>query len=124
MAIQQEIDKAVGAHGMWKTRLKTAIQTGKVELPVATIKQDNQCDFGKWINGAAIPAGDRASAQYRAVKELHAKFHAAAATVAELAIAGKKDQAEKLLATGGEFANISSQLTAAMMDWKRAVNSN
>jgi hypothetical protein len=37
MANIEEIDKAISAHGMWKARLKTAIETGKLDTPVETI---------------------------------------------------------------------------------------
>ncbi len=121
MADKAEIDKAVAAHGMWKTRLKMAIETGTVEVPVETIKQDNQCAFGKWLYGASLTAGDKTSTHYKSVKELHAKFHKSAARVAELALAGKKSEAEALMALRGEFSDASADLTAAMIAWKKSV---
>lgn len=120
MADKAEIDKAIGAHGMWITRLKMAIETGKVETPVETIRQDNQCVFGKWLYGATLTAGDKASIHYKTVKERHAKFHQCAARVAELATTGKKAEAEKLMAVTGEFSTASAELTAAMVAWKKS----
>ena len=38
MINKEEIDKAIAAHGMWKTRLKQAIDTGEIDLPVETIR--------------------------------------------------------------------------------------
>jgi methyl-accepting chemotaxis protein len=121
MADAQEIDKAIGAHGMWKNRLKQAVDTGRIETPVDTVRMDNQCAFGKWLYGATLTAADKQSAHYGTVKGLHAEFHAAAARVMELATAGKKHEAEKILALDGDFGRISSKLTNAMMAWKKAL---
>ena len=74
MLNKEEIDKAIGAHGMWKTRLKQAIETGKSEVSVETIRQDNQCNFGKWLYGSTLSAADKSSAQYKTVRELHAEL--------------------------------------------------
>ena len=119
MASIEELDKAIGAHGMWKARLKSAVDTGKTDAPVETIRQDNQCAFGKWLYGPAPTAADQASDHLKSVKALHAQFHRTAASVAELALRGKKAEAEKMMAFGGEYAAISGKLTQAMMEWKK-----
>ncbi|MBK9132100.1 MAG: CZB domain-containing protein [Gammaproteobacteria bacterium] len=119
MINKEEIDKAIGAHGMWKARLKQAIETGKSEVSADTIRQDNQCNFGKWLYGTSLSATDKSSAHYRSVRELHAEFHKCAARVADLAVTGQKDEAVRMLALGGDFASVSSRLTAAMMEWKK-----
>jgi len=121
MAQVQEIEKAIGAHGMWKARLKAAIDTGKSEMPVETIRVDNQCEFGKWLYGATLSAQDKTSPHYSKVKELHAQFHKTAARVAALALSGKKAEAEKMIASGGEYAEASAKLTGAMMEWDKSV---
>ena len=117
MANIQEIDKAIAAHGMWKVRLKSAISTGTSEMPVATIRTDNQCAFGQWLYGQTLSASDKATPNYKTVKDLHAEFHKVAAKVAEFALSGKKDEAENVLSH--EFAATSVKLTAAMMEWKK-----
>lgn len=116
--MKQQIEKAVAAHGAWKTRLENAIETGKIDIPVATIKLDNQCEFGKWLYGDGSAAGhmDR----YHKVKELHAQFHAAAGHVAELATSGKKDDAKQAL--GGNYHNASSALTQEMTAWSGEIS--
>lgn len=119
MGLKEEIDKAIGAHGMWKARLRSSIDTGKTEVPVATIMMDNQCEFGKWLHGTTITSAEKVSADYKQVKDLHTTFHTLAAKVAELATTGKKTEAEKMMAQGGEYAKTTSALTAAMMGWKQ-----
>jgi len=117
MANVEEIDKAIGAYGAWKARLKSTIASGKTEIPVTAIRVDNECAFGKWLYGQTLTASDKATPDYRTVKDLHAQFHKVAGRVAESAVAGKKDEAERLLA--GEFGTTSVKLTAAMMLWKK-----
>jgi len=116
---KSEIDKAIGAHGMWKSRLKQAIATGKADAPLDTIRADNACAFGKWLYGPSLSATEKSSAEFLKVRNLHAQFHKCAARVAELAQTGKATEAEKMLSGEGEFAMASHQLTQAMMDWKK-----
>jgi methyl-accepting chemotaxis protein len=120
MANVEELDKAIAAHGMWKVRLKSAIDTGTIDTPVATIQMDNQCAFGKWLYGDTMTSADKSSAQYKTVKELHAEFHKTAAQVAQLATTGKKADAEKMMASGGAYNSVSAKLTSAMMAWKNS----
>jgi methyl-accepting chemotaxis protein len=115
MSIIDEIKKAVGAHGMWKARLRTAIDSGKSDIDVTKAGRDDQCEFGKWLYGPTL-AQSHDCGDYRDVKDLHAKFHAAAAKTLELALSGRKAEAEKMVGSG-EFATCSAQLTAAMMRW-------
>lgn len=117
--MKEEIKKAIGAHGMWKTRLKGAIDHGKIEVPVATIRVDNQCEFGKWLYGATIGANVKSSERYKKIKGLHAEFHATAAKVAEHALAGQRNEAEKLMMS--EFDSASIKLTKEMMEWQKEV---
>lgn len=118
--IIREIDKAIGAHGMWKHRLKMAIETGEVDTPVETIHTDNHCDFGKWLDGPTLTLTDKTSKHFKTVKELHEEFHETAARVAKLAVSGNEAEAEKMMAFGGEYSAISAKLTAAMMEWKKS----
>ena len=79
------LEKAIAAHASWKARLRTAVSTGKFDVPVSTVKLDNQCEFGKWLYGPELSASDRQTKNYRTVKQLHAQFHLDAAKVVELA---------------------------------------
>jgi hypothetical protein len=124
VAIDQEllaqIKAAVGAHGMWKARLQSAISTGKSDFDAANVAKDDKCDFGKWLHGGVSGAA-RSSASYNAVKAEHARFHAEAARVLSLALSGKRDEAKNAMAAGSAFAKISADLTREMMDWKKSV---
>ena len=119
MANIQELDKAIAAHGMWRTRLKMAIDTGALDTPVATIRVDNQCALGKWLYGTTLNAQDKLSENFKTVQSLHADFHKSAAGVAELALSGKKSDAEKMMSLNGEFSVVSGKLIGALMEWKK-----
>lgn len=118
--LKDEISNGIAAHGMWKSRLRMAIETGKLDVTVSTISADNQCAFGKWLYGTTDTSAKN-SAHYKQIKELHAEFHKAAGKVAQLATSGHKDEADKLMSGSGEFANISSKLTRVMMEWQKNV---
>lgn len=119
MSLHDEISKAIGAHGMWKTRLNTAIATGKSEFMPEKVCVDNQCDFGKWLYGASLTGADKHDPHYEKVRTLHAEFHKLAANVLTLALEGKKEEAKKLVEPSGRFAGLSAELTMAMMDWAK-----
>jgi hypothetical protein len=116
MAIVEEINKAIGAHGMWKQRLREAIDAGKSDFTVERVRPDNLCDFGKWLY--SFPASDQTSPHWKTVRELHGKFHAEAARLLSLAVGGHRQEAEKEIDTASHFAKISSELTGAMTKWK------
>ncbi len=121
MAALQEIDKAIGAHGMWKLRLKAAIDSGRLETPIATIRADRDCPFGKWLHGPTIAPATRASAHFARVAELHAQFHQTTANIAALATSGQREEATAEITGTGEFSRAHRELAAAMMEWKAAL---
>jgi chemoreceptor zinc-binding protein len=121
MALKDEIRAGIGAHGLWKGRLNSAIQTGSCDVSPSVVQQDNQCAFGKWLCGPSVDPATRRSSEYVECKELHRKFHIAAASALSLALAGKKQEATRAMERGSEFAEISLNLTAAMTRWHAKV---
>ena len=113
MSTKDAITKGIGEHGMWKQRLLDAMNTGQSEWAPDTVRQDNQCKFGKWLYSCSPQ--EKSSPHYNNVKGLHAKFHKTAANVLTLALANKQSEAEKEIAPGGEYATISAALTKEMM---------
>lgn len=114
--LEDEITRAIGAHGTWKRRLLDAIDSGRSEFTVAKVSTDNACDFGRWFYG--LPATERATDDARKVQQLHASFHHEAGTVLAAALAGNKSEAAKRLAVSSQFAKVSGDLTGAMMQWR------
>ncbi len=45
-----KINKVLGAHGLWKQRLRDAIETGRSEFTADRVPNSNICEFGKWFN--------------------------------------------------------------------------
>ena len=115
----QEITKAIGAHGMWKRRLEMVVKEKKSDTPPEKVEPDNQCEFGKWLY--SLPVSDQSSPHFKKVQTLHASFHKEAAQVIRLALKGQMPEAEKSMALGGAYTNVSSRLTVAMMEWKNSI---
>lgn len=120
MSIQEEIKKAIGAHGLWKGRLTSAIETGSSEFTPDRIRHDNECDFGRWLYGATIPPATKHTPEYESCRRLHAEFHQEAANVLKLAVTGHKDKAREAMSPRSKFAEVSSHLTSEMMKWIKA----
>jgi methyl-accepting chemotaxis protein len=117
--MKAEITAAINAHGAWKERLKTAIETGKSEFTPDTVSPDSNCAFGKWLY--SLSGADTQTPNYAEVKELHAKFHKVAADVLKTALDGKKEEAAKKMELQSDYVQTSSSLILAMGRWGRSV---
>ena len=121
MELKEQINKAIGAHGAWKARLRAAIDTGSSDFKPEIVQTDNQCEFGKWLHNEGN-AEIRKMPVYKTVVQYHAEFHKEAARVLTLAVSGKKDEAEEAMKAGSKFAIVSSSLTSTMMEWRNNVD--
>jgi hypothetical protein len=119
MSVKDEISKASGAHGLWKARLRSAIESGKVDAAPHQVALDNQCEFGRWLHGSLIDPAAKRSPHYSTCCSLHAAFHKEAASVLRCVAIGQVDKATESLDRGG-YADASQKLTKAMMEWSRA----
>lgn len=113
--MKEQISAAMGVHGMWKTRIRSAAQTGISEWKPDFVDSCHNCDFGKWLD--SFPEAGKHE-QYRKVYSLHAEFHKEAARVLSIALSGKKEEAEKSIALGSGYEKLTSSLTKAMMEWR------
>lgn len=116
--MKQELHDAIGAHGAWKMRLRTAAQVGGEVLPVSDICDDSRCRFGQWLN--RIPATTKGADHLPEIRRLHANFHRAAGNVAQLINAG---QVEKGLAelSAGPFVESSAALSMTLDSWRQSL---
>ena len=112
----RHITEAIGAHGTWKLRLRSAIRTRSADITSATASCDDKCAFGQWLYGSQIDPATRASIPYGVVRRLHADFHRSAGNVLFLVERGKSEEAEALMT--GEFAQRSEKLVRALNKWK------
>ena len=119
--IREQIQLALAAHAAWKERLRGAIEAGSGETAADEARRDDQCAFGKWIYGPTIPPAVKRSADYQKCLMLHRRFHSAAGNVLSNALGGKKDEANRAMAPGGEFAKASAALTSGLMAWHRGL---
>lgn len=112
----EEIKAAIGAHGAWKMKLRTAINTGKTDLKPEVVRCDDQCAMGRWLHGSSIDSKTRMGMPYKVNKRVHAEFHECAARVLELTLSGERDRASELLE--GEFTERSEKVMRALNKWR------
>lgn len=117
--ITQNIDKAIASHGMWKMRLKKAIETQTSEFEVAFVRSPHNCEFGKWLDKDK-PVLSKYS-YYNEVFNLHKQLHEETARIMQLALSARKEEATKAIAVGSTFSAISAKLTLTMMNWKKGI---
>ncbi|MBK6422941.1 MAG: CZB domain-containing protein [Gemmatimonadetes bacterium] len=114
-----ELQQAIAAHGMWKSRLKSALAQGGTDQDVKVVRLDNHCAFGKWLHGC--DAALKRTPFHDVVRKLHAEFHVRSAEVLTLATTGKRSEAEQLIGPKGAWTEASVALTAKMMEWQRTL---
>ena len=117
VTVANQITNAIGAHGAWKKRLADAITAGAHHENIAVVAQNDQCAFGKWLR-QTVPTSRDAEGHERAAA-LHGEFHGEAAKVLRQIDQGKLAEARVSTAQGGDFAEASRVLTAAMITWRK-----
>jgi hypothetical protein len=117
MTASESVTMAISAHGIWKTRLNNAIVSGKCDVDPQEARRDDSCAFGKWLKSFASTSVHRTR-----VAGLHTRFHATAAGVLDLALAGKKREAIASLGADSDYAKISAQLVGEMTEWKKELD--
>ena len=115
--LQKQITNAIGAHGVWKLRLGSAIATGRADVKSADVCRDDRCEFGRWLHGPELGPDVRRGKPYQVVRRLHAEFHDCAGKVLHCVEVGKKAEARDLL--DHEYAERSDKLLRALAKWKR-----
>ncbi len=120
MSVRETIDKAIGAHGSWKQKLRTAIDTGESEARPENVKKDYNCSFGKWLHERIDPS-TKSSSYYKEVVELHAEFHQEAGDILDISLKGNKDEASERIKLGSNFSKVSADLTRKMKEWQTAL---
>ena len=120
MSVSDEIDKAISAHGMWKQKLRVAIDTGECESTPEKVKMDCNCSFGKWLH-QRIALADKKNHFFELAVDLHAKFHLEAGAILEMALNGDKESALRKLAIGSDFARHSASLTTTLKKWQASL---
>ena len=115
--LRDALRAAIGAHGIWKQRLRTAIAVGSTQLDPELTACAGACQFGQWLAG--LPPRHAQTPEARRVAESHVAFHKAAGEVAAMVKAGRKAEAEADL-SGGRFNDAADSLAVALAAWLRA----
>lgn len=105
----QRIEAAVAAHDEWLARLRDAIRHGDSEYQPAAVRRHDQCALGAWLD-RDFPPTLRESPVYDDLRRTHAQFHVQAASIMTLALAGRRAEAERMMAPRSEFLALSGWL--------------
>jgi hypothetical protein len=118
--LQEQIQKAISAHGIFKFKLAHMVEAESGEIQPPTASADYHCPVGQWLY-ETLTDQVRASEHCRTVVELHARFHHAAGEVAALSIARRRTEALEAMEPTSTFKKASDQLVRAMEQWAEAV---
>jgi hypothetical protein len=116
---KKEITSAIGAHGLWKMRLRQAIDTGVSAYEAHLVNLPTICDFGKWFYSLAPP--NRLTPTAKKIEQLHESFHHEAALILRYATSGNKKLAEKYFEPNEKFQRVSQELVTTLMHWVKDI---
>ena len=114
--LRTQVREAIVAHGLWKSRMLEALETGKAAIMAGAAGSDRECPLGRWMQGGMNDAPS-ALPHLSAVREAHARLHAEAAELLELAGKGSLEEVRARTAAGGSFTRTSVALTRELMAW-------
>lgn len=112
-------DEAIKTHSSWKLKLTSYLRQPDGSLREVDVASDSGCQLGKWLNGdgrkyAGLP-------EYRTLREQHARFHRAAASVVKLAHSGGSTSEVTALGSSSEYGVASKSVVSAIMAMKNKV---
>lgn len=113
--LASELRKAIGAHGAWKLRLRTAAATGSSTQSAQDAGNCCLCDFGKWLTDPMRGGGFAATVQHRVLSRIHNEFHHCAGRV--VAAIESKDTVAANQLLDQEFAQLSEHLVSGLNKW-------
>lgn len=107
-------ENAKNAHLSWKYRLRKFLNNESDEkLDVSIVRQDNQCDLGKWIYSEGVAYA--ATPAYTELRGIHADFHRNAARILEIFQQGDYAKANELLTMmNGDYHSCSAKCIKAI----------
>jgi hypothetical protein len=117
---QEQIQRAITAHGVFKVRLSLIVEAGTADMTAAAAAADNLCPVGQWLYEGLGPSA-KADPHYESVRALHATFHRAAGEVMALSLARKQGEALAAMETPSTFKQASDKLVAALVAWSESL---
>ena len=118
--LQEQIQRAITAHGVFKVRLSLIVEAGTADVTAAGAGADNLCPVGQWLYDGLDPSV-KAGPYYENVRALHATFHRAAGEVMALSLARKQGEALAAMETPSTFKQASDKLVAALTAWAESL---
>lgn len=116
-------DRIIAAHGLWKFRLYSAIESGRSRFDPDVVQRDDRCPFGLWLHGDGR-ASHGADRRFEPIVGLHAQFHRAAAEVLRAAVSGRSDAAASMMRPGEPFLDTSLELVRRIDAWRTGTGSS
>jgi hypothetical protein len=104
-----ELGRKAASHVELSQRLREAINDGRADLEVESVKQDDQCSFGRWLSNQGED-GFLSGADYLELSALHAEVHEEAARILSFAISGQPAKALTAMDPGSTFSRASLRL--------------
>lgn len=105
---------AIHSHITWLIDLVDSIIDGRPVDP-EVVRCDDHCQVGQWIHGEGRQYAD--SAHYQNLKDIHARFHACAASAVQKARDGDRNGALAHLEEDGSCGALSHKLLEAFCDF-------
>jgi hypothetical protein len=115
-----DFNEAIQKHAQWKFKFHQALLTNEA-MDTQAISKDNNCELGKWLHGEAKALYKHCKAHTKCVAD-HAAFHREAGKVAAAVSAGRKGDAEKLLAAGSAFSEASKVVAVTLIELQNEIS--
>ncbi|MDR3368218.1 methyl-accepting chemotaxis protein [Rhodoferax sp.] len=112
-------DNAIEAHRAWKVRLRKAI-ADKGHLDAEILCRDDKCPLGQWLHGEGGQQWG-SKPNFVTLLDKHAQFHQVAGGVAKQINQGQYALAEKLIGSGSDFAQVSTEVATLLTKAKRGM---
>lgn len=112
MGMKSEIEAALHAHTLWRTRFKDFLN-GKAAFDLDTISATDQCEFGKWLDHEGhrmIP-----SSLHDEICRVHKEFHLIAAGIIQKIKDKRFAEAKADIAQDGALNQASMRLRDLLM---------
>jgi Chemoreceptor zinc-binding domain len=113
---------AMTTHVCCKACLNQAMETGVCNPPSAVIRDNQMCEFGKWLHSSELSADILSSEHYVNILKIHTDFHTAAAEVMEMVEIGETEQAKKMILDDGHYTIHANKLRNEFLSWVEELN--
>ena len=111
-----DFDDAIKANSAWKLKLSTYLRNPDGSIKSADIRPDNRCTLGQWIQSVDATYGHMAD--FVTLKDMHKKFHGAAAEVILNADSGHNVTEDIGLGATSDFGVASQAVVRSLMRLK------